>query len=126
VTDEQERLLAKASESIAAAKLLLQSHHAEFAVSRAYYAMFYLASAMLLAQNRRFKSHSGLHTAFAEHVTKAGLLPNEMHEWLVNAGNERIIGDYSAREHFTAAEATTHIERASMFFERVTSRLAIG
>ncbi len=56
MTDEQEALLAKAEESIAAARLLQERGFVAIAASRAYYAMFYLASAMLLGKNLRFKT----------------------------------------------------------------------
>src|SRR5215471_5933071 len=44
---ETEKLLAKASRAIAAAKLLLQAGDVDFAAGRAYYAMFYVAEALL-------------------------------------------------------------------------------
>ena len=47
MTPEQEGLLTKAHRSLEAAKTLKQGGFNEFAVSRAYYAMFYVASALL-------------------------------------------------------------------------------
>lgn len=46
--DDVNALLAKARESITAANELLRNNHQDFAASRAYYAMFYVAEALLL------------------------------------------------------------------------------
>ena len=47
MTPEQADLLWRARRSLAAAKLLLEAGYADVAVSQAYYAMFYSASALL-------------------------------------------------------------------------------
>jgi uncharacterized protein (UPF0332 family) len=47
VTPEQQALLDKARRSIEAAQSLIQQKFYDFAVSRAYYAMFYVAEALL-------------------------------------------------------------------------------
>lgn len=45
--NQVERLLAKAKENIAAARLLQKQGYSDIAASRAYYAMFYVAEALL-------------------------------------------------------------------------------
>ena len=45
MTDDQRELLLKASDSLSAAKYLLYGGYTDFAASRAYYAMFYVAEA---------------------------------------------------------------------------------
>ena len=47
MTDEQRELLLKAQQSIEAAKLLLSKNFTGYAISRAYYSMFYIAQAFL-------------------------------------------------------------------------------
>lgn len=47
MTHEQSALLAKARKSVDAAKMLADEGMADFAISRAYYAMFYVAEAFL-------------------------------------------------------------------------------
>ena len=51
MSDEQKLLLEKAKRSLMGADLLVENNLAELATSRAYYAMFYIASAFLLAKN---------------------------------------------------------------------------
>ncbi|MBI4830274.1 MAG: HEPN domain-containing protein [Candidatus Lindowbacteria bacterium] len=59
MTPEQAALTEKARESLDAAKLLESQGYLDFAVSRAYYAMFYVAEAFLLGEGLTFSKHSG-------------------------------------------------------------------
>jgi hypothetical protein len=56
MTERQLNLLRKAEQKLAAANTLLAQGFAEDAVSRAYYAMFYVAEAFLDAEGWLFKS----------------------------------------------------------------------
>ena len=51
--EETGKLLEKAARAIEAAKTLLKTGSADFAAGRAYYAMFYIAEALLL--EKKFK-----------------------------------------------------------------------
>jgi uncharacterized protein (UPF0332 family) len=65
VTEEGSKLLVKAAEAIAAARILLENGQANFAAGRAYYAMFYVAEALLVEGGLRSRSHSGVHALSA-------------------------------------------------------------
>ena len=54
----------KAKESLAAAELLLGQGYAEFAASRAYYAMFYVAEALLASRGQSYSSHAAVQAAY--------------------------------------------------------------
>jgi uncharacterized protein (UPF0332 family) len=58
MTDEQRELLLKAQQSLEAAKLLLVNDFPEYATSRAYYSMFYIAEAFLEGEGLSFSKHS--------------------------------------------------------------------
>ena len=60
MTDSQQELLHKAQRSLEAAQSLLRDGYPEFAVSRAYYTMFYMASAILEGENMTFSKHSAV------------------------------------------------------------------
>ncbi|MBI3710737.1 MAG: HEPN domain-containing protein [Proteobacteria bacterium] len=62
--DEEHHLVDVARQSLAAAQVLLQNGFPEFAAGRAYYSMFYLATAVLLRRGQRHKRHASLHAAF--------------------------------------------------------------
>ena len=70
MTPDQAALLRKAHSSLQAAKLLAGEKHFDFAVSRAYYTMFYVAEAFLLGQGLSFSKHSAVLAAFGERLAK--------------------------------------------------------
>jgi uncharacterized protein (UPF0332 family) len=91
---EQGGLLRKAGDSLNAAKLMQQNGYYDFAASRAYYAMFYLAEAFLLEYSLAFSKHSAVIAAFGERFTKTGLVPAELHRYLRDGQDSRNVGDY--------------------------------
>jgi len=118
VTEEQAAFLSKAEDSIAAARLLAGQDFNDIAASRAYYAMFYSATAMLLAKNLRFKTHNALANGFGQEIVQADLLPVELHGWLLDAANARNASDYRADRRISPEEAEAHIGRAEIFLAR--------
>ena len=92
--DDTLALLEKASRAIEAAETLLNSGYPEFATGRAYYAMFYVAEALLNEKGLEFSKHGGVHGAFGEHFIKTGMLDPKFHRWLLDAFDQRIEGDY--------------------------------
>lgn len=81
----------------------------EFALSRAYYAMFYVAEALLLAQGRSFSSHAGVIAAFGKYLAKPGIVPVKFHRFLIDAQDMRIRGDYEVDTGLTEADALEQI-----------------
>jgi len=55
---ETERLLDKAEHAIRAAEILLDADEKDFAAGRAYYAVLYVAEALLVEQGKRFRKHA--------------------------------------------------------------------
>ena len=70
MTSEQAALIKKAEESLRAARLLAKDTLYDFAVSRAYYAMFYVAQAFLLEEKLAYSKHSAVISAFGQRLTK--------------------------------------------------------
>jgi uncharacterized protein (UPF0332 family) len=110
-----EKLLEKASRSVQAAEHLAKDGDAEFAVGRAYYAMFYAAQGLLNEKALRFRRHAGVHNAFAEQFIKPGLIDRRYHRWLIAAFNKRIAGDYGIESDLTAEDASLLIGQAREF-----------
>jgi uncharacterized protein (UPF0332 family) len=82
-------LLQMAKESLEVAEDLFKSKHYGFSASRSYYAMFYVAEALLLTKNLSFSSHKAVISAFGKEFVKKGLLPQSLHQYLRNAFNLR-------------------------------------
>jgi len=72
---EVRELIAKAERSLRAAERLLEAGDHDFAVSRAYYAMFYAARALLLTRNVRRSKHSGVLAAFNSEFVRGVTFP---------------------------------------------------
>ena len=94
MTPEQAALLKKAKDSLEASRLLVERGFYDFAVSRAYYSMFYIAEAFLLGEGLSFSKHSGVIAAFGQHFVKTGKVPQEFHRFLIEGEDSRNIGDY--------------------------------
>jgi uncharacterized protein (UPF0332 family) len=108
-------MLEQAQESIAAAEELLRNGHAGFAASRAYYAMFYAASALLASLNLSFTKHSGVIAAFGQHFAANRVLNPILHKYLLEAFDTRQIGDYSFQERVGKEKAEMQIAHAREF-----------
>jgi uncharacterized protein (UPF0332 family) len=94
MTSGIEALFTKARESLAAAELLTKDGYYDFAASRAYYAMFYVASALLADLGQSYSSHAAVISAFGREFATAGRLDTKYHRWLIDAQDLRNIGDY--------------------------------
>jgi len=123
MTPEQGLLLQKAEDSLRAAKLLADSALCDFAASRAYYTMFYLAQAFLLGEGLSFSSHAGVISAFGQQFARTGRLPPEYHRHLIDASQIRNQADYSIEATLTATEASDQILQAEQFLEMAKRQL---
>lgn len=105
-------LLQKAARSVAAAKRLLEAGDNVFAASRAYYAMFYVAEALLSEKGLHFRKHAAVHGGFAENFVKTSALDAGYHRWLLAAFNKRIAGDYGIQPLVAHSDVEGMIEQA--------------
>lgn len=117
MTPEQSALLQKAQSSIDAAKLLVSEDFFDFAVSRAYYAMFYIAEAILLEDELNYSKHSAVIAAFGKHFVKTNRAPAQFHRYLIDAQDSRLIGDYDPIPTLSKRKASQQIERAEQFLQ---------
>ena len=123
MTPECNALLQKSQRSIDSAKLMSEHGFYEFALSRAYYAMFYVAEALLLEQGRSFSSHAAVIAAFGKHLAKPGIVPVKFHRFLIDAQDMRIRGDYEVDTGLTEADALEQIAIAEEILEFAHSML---
>lgn len=105
MTPEQQALLQKAVRSLEAAKVLNQTNLPEFAAARAYYTMFYIASAFLESEGLSFSRHSAVISAFGREFANTGRVPIEFHRYLITAEQMRRQGDYDPEPEATLAKA---------------------
>jgi uncharacterized protein (UPF0332 family) len=108
-------LLDKAERSLSAARLLLDQEHHDFAGSRCYYAMFYVAEALLVSLGESYSSHAAVIGAFGREFAKTGKLDPKFHRWLIDAQDIRNVGDYGVGKAITAEQVNEVIIRAQEF-----------
>ncbi|MGH8057538.1 MAG: HEPN domain-containing protein [Candidatus Entotheonellia bacterium] len=117
MTADQGELLEKARISLTAAKLLLEGSLPDFAASRAYYVMFYVAQAFLEGEGMAFSRHSAVIAAFGREFARLGRVRIEFHQYLLKAQETRQSGDYGPPHAVTLEEAAEQIANAERFFE---------
>lgn len=117
MTPAQEKLLLKARQSLAAARVLLDTDYPGYAASRAYYTMFYIAEAFLEGEGMSFSKHSAVISAFGREFASTGRVPVEFHRFLREAQEVRNTGDYGELDAVSGDRATQQIARAEQFLE---------
>ena len=105
MTVEIRKLVEKGARSLTSADNVFQDGDYDFPVSRAYYAMFYLAEAALLSRGMTFSSHGAVISAFGRDLVKPGHLPARLHKTLHEGFMERMVGDYDAGEPYPRERA---------------------
>lgn len=114
---ETRKLLDKASRALRAAETLLDSGDADFAIGRAYYAMFYVAEALLHENDRHSRKHSGVIAMFGETFAKTGAMDAIFHRRLLDAYDQRILADYGVDAVLTREDAAKLIIQTREFLE---------
>lgn len=120
---EIDELLEKSRRSLSAAERLLADGDSDFAISRAYYAMFYAARALLLTRDIRRSKHSGVIAAFNEQFVRDGTVPRQLFIWLRDAFDDRAEGDYSLAV-ISDEQARSGIDAARAFVKEISERLS--
>jgi uncharacterized protein (UPF0332 family) len=125
--EETHKLLEKGKSAIHAADVLLQANEVEFAVGRAYYAMLYVAKALLADKGiRAGRKHSSVHALFGEHFAKPEVLDAQFHRWLIDAFDQRLLGDYEIEATLTVEQVREVVQRAREFLQAALQYLKSG
>lgn len=105
----------KAEKKLGVAEKLLKSDDYEDAVSRAYYAVFHAAQALLLTEGQRAESHKGVVTLFGLLFVKTGKFSRNLGKYLANLKDDRESGDYEVFSYIDRETAETAIAEAKEF-----------
>jgi uncharacterized protein (UPF0332 family) len=124
VKPELQALINKAQKSLSASELLLREGYTDFAASRAYYAMFYAAEALLLERGQAFSSQKAVISAFGVEFARTAQMAPAHHRALIDAQNLRQTGDYESDTAVTNKEAKQTIEAAREFLQATIQKLA--
>ncbi len=89
------------------------------AVSRAYYAVFYMASAALFSRSVVRGKHSGVESAFSEYLVKPGYVEVEFGRLYQKARRQREEADYAEDVVVDEATARQILADAERFVDRL-------
>lgn len=93
------------------------------AINRAYYAIFYAASGLLLTKGISRSKHTGVIAAFREHFIKSGLIEAEYSDLYGDAMDARIGSDYDVTFESDSVTAQERLEDANRFVDQVAAFL---
>lgn len=120
---EVQELMDKAVRSLKTAEKIFKDGEVDFAGSRAYYAMFYVAEALLLQRGLAFSSHSAVTANFGKEFARTGTLNPKFHNYLIKAQDRRNIGDYAIGTHLTQEEVGEMLAWAKEFIKAAENYL---
>lgn len=92
---DSDALLIKAERFIRSARVLADDGDFDSAASRLYYAMFFIAEALLAARGASFSSHSAVISAFGQQFAKTREIDPRFHRALLAGFSQRQLGDYA-------------------------------
>jgi uncharacterized protein (UPF0332 family) len=115
--------LERATSTLQAAKVLLASGFPNDAASRAYYAAFHSATALLLAEGLSFSSHTGVLRAVSLNFVKSGKLSPDYGRNLNWLAELRQVADYGELRNVSTTDAEKAVATAERFFQQVQQLL---
>lgn len=119
-SNQRENALREAAlgeDALRAAEALLALGLHNDAISRAYYAAFHFARALLLLEGLEPKSHRGVFALLQRHFEATGRLSRDALSRLARLQTFRGLADYDSRERLTADRAIEEVGSARLFVE---------
>ena len=126
--DEESKIIVgirieKSKDDIRRAHSLLTDDAYRQAISRASYAVFAIASAVLLTQGLTRKKHSGIESAFHQFLVKPGLIEPEYSTIYIKASRARQEADYADTTEFTEVKTRQVLADSERFVQRIEKYL---
>lgn len=115
-----------AHQALESAALSLEYDFYDTVVNRAYYAIFYAASGLLLTKDISRSKHAGVVAAFRQHFVKSGLIEPEYSDLYGDVMDTRVDSDYDMSFEIEQTTARERLEDARRFVERVVHYLREG
>jgi uncharacterized protein (UPF0332 family) len=113
--EHSRKLLDKAMDSIEVAEGILDMNKPDMAAGRAYYAMFYIAEALLYEKGLEFNTHGQVISAYGKVFAKTSELDPKFHKSLRAGFDARISGDYDVETNITNEFVAEMINQARDF-----------
>ncbi len=123
MNDDVAASMHRADEALRAATILVEEKLYADAISRAYYAAFSAAVALLASVGITAKTHDGAHTLLSKHFIRTGILRPETAQILSRIGADRETADYSHVAVFTEEMARKDLADATAFITAARAAL---
>ena len=120
---DRREIIARYIDRAHAAQVNLDNGLYETAINRAYYAVFYASSALLLTRDISRSKHSGVLAAFRQQFVKTGKIEPEFSDSYGVLLTERTASDYDLAFMADESTARRHLDEARRFVERIERRL---
>ncbi len=120
---EIRHFIAKAEKFLTTAEHALRLGDYDSCASRSYYAMFYMAQAVLLLNNLIASSYRGVLRSFHQHFVKTGIFDRDIGKMLTNAYDRRLAGDYTIESEIRQEEANELLASARKFVGQLKNYL---
>lgn len=117
--DNYRLYMENADEALGAAQLNLDKGFFRSACNRAYYAMFYAASALLYSKGKSYGKHSAVLAAFRQHFIKTGEFDQKWSKDYSMIMDDRHVADYELRDDLGKEDAMNAIEKSREFVQEV-------
>ena len=121
--DNYQLYIENAREMLEVAKLNLENEYYGSACNRAYYAIFYAASALLYTKGKTFGKHSAVLAAFRQHFIKTGDFDVTWSRKYERIMSHRHTSDYDILISFEKEQALTDLSDAEVFVQEVSQWL---
>ena len=118
--------VSRGEESLDAARILLAAGKHADSVSRAYYAAFHFARALLLTLPEEPRSHGGVERLLQRDFVRTGALDPDTGKLFSRLQKFRQDADYTAEYLFTMAGATEEVQAAQRFVDSARAVLVQG
>ena len=118
MNEHTQKLLAKSLDVLEAAEALLNIGKIDVAAGRAYYSMMHTAEAVLFEEKDiSLNKHGDIHAAYGLYFAKTKILDPKFHRWLLDAFDQRIVGDYDVSSGLDSEMVSEMIEQAREFLQ---------
>jgi len=120
LTPEVEALMTKAIHALEVAEKLRAGGDFPDAASKAYYAMFYAAQALLKAHDIEVVKHSAVASMLGLHFAKSGRLDPKFHRIFLNARRAREAADYGIFTEIMEPTADVTVDDGRAFITEIS------
>ncbi|MFY7997612.1 MAG: HEPN domain-containing protein [Candidatus Kapaibacteriota bacterium] len=122
-TDYLRVILEKAERSLEAAHQLAANKGYDFAVSRAYYTVFYAMEAALYTKGVNAGTHNGTIRLFGQEFVKTGIISREIGAFIGTLLQDRQTADYAYYEVITEEKCYFRLEQSRKVLESIKQHL---